>query len=418
MFSPKIEIKKLSKVFFHRLIDTFKVSSPEKLIVSSKDKVVIDNLTLDIHSGEVIGIIGKNGAGKSTLLSILAGVASLTSGTINIIGKVTAVMTLGVGLREDLSGRENIYIDGEIQGKSRCEIDEFIEEIIEFSELIDFIDKPVKLYSTGMKSRLAFAMLVCIEPEILIIDEALSAGDVFFAEKAAKKIKEICRRGKIVIIVSHSMGAIQSMCNRCLWLDKGHVVMDGLPDDVTCAYLEKIKEEDDNVALQHYQDEVSEQIAGASLCLKSVQLKVAGSSYQKKIFYTGDPFGIEILFASANPRGIKKTITECFLKVYIERLDGLLVDYQQIDLCVIKSLELDSTLELSLASLVLNKGIYQLKMEVIENQSVVNRYIRFFEVRNNKMATGGYSLLQYPAEILLINKENCICSDSKELMVK
>lgn len=162
-----------------------------------------------------------------------------------------------MGLREHASGRENIYIDGEVQGKSRVEIDAVIDEIIEFAELGEFIDMPVRTYSTGMKSRLAFAMISCLEPEILIIDEALSAGDAKFSAKATRKIQEICAKGRIVILVSHSMASIQSMCNRCLWIDQGKIVMDGLPDQVCKAYIDAVRSEDEAKLLERFRDEAS-----------------------------------------------------------------------------------------------------------------------------------------------------------------
>lgn len=215
-------------------------------------RYAVDRVSFSIQTGDRLGIVGPNGAGKSTLLQMITGISKPSSGNIEIVGHVTAVLTLGVGLREDLSGRENIYIDGEVQGKSRSEINLIIDEIIEFAELGEFIDYPVRTYSTGMKSRLAFSMLVCIEPEILIIDEALSAGDSVFAAKASQKIREICNRGKIVILVSHSMATIVEMCDRCIWIDQGKIVMDGNPHEVTNAYLESVRKADEALLIEKY----------------------------------------------------------------------------------------------------------------------------------------------------------------------
>ncbi len=288
MPQPRIEIEQLSKVFYSHLSDTFKDQAFNKASLSPEDKVVLDDISFVLTSGETIGMIGRNGAGKSTLLSILAGISKPTHGKLNICGKVTAVMTLGVGLREDLTGKENIYLDGQLQGKSYEEINAVIDEIIEFSELNEFIEKPVKTYSTGMKSRLAFSMLVGIEPEILIIDEALSAGDAFFAEKASKKIREICKKGKIVIIVSHSMAAIESMCTRCIWLERGRVCMDGVPTLVTKSYLESIQEEEQRQELNNVKDShlcVSE---NAQYKILEVDLRCKESEHQQHIFTTKD----------------------------------------------------------------------------------------------------------------------------------
>lgn len=413
MQSPKIEIKNLYKIYFHRMKDTLKESYFTEDNISAQDKIVVNNLNLTFNSGEVIGIVGPNGAGKSTLLSIIAGVTKETNGQVIINGKVTAVLTLGVGLREDLNGRENIYIDGELQGQTRHQIDEIIDEIIEFSELGEFIDKPVKCYSTGMKSRLAFSMLVCIEPEILIIDEALSAGDAFFAEKASKKIKELCNLGKIVIIVSHSMAAIQNLCNRCIWLEQGKVILDGEPQTVTEAYLDKVAEEDNLIELSYLPSELSHHTPSAKWVITEVNLKKDLDNRAQKVFYTKDPFAIEIVMR-------KPKSTDALINCSIHRLDGIMVDFKTVQLAN-DSLSLvepeNFAVVLSLNALVLNKGHYQLNIDLVENEETTNQMIRFFEVKNNRMAQGGVSLLDYPCDIRLITKDKMICSDLKEQMV-
>lgn len=412
MPQPKVDIRHVSKVFHQNVRDALREPHAITKPLSQDDKIALNDINLTFSSGETIGIIGRNGAGKSTLLSIIAGLAKQTEGELVISGKVTAVMTLGVGLREDLTGRDNIYLDGELQGKSRDEIDLFLDEIITFAELDDFIDRPVKTYSTGMKSRLAFSMLVGIEPEILIIDEALSAGDVFFAEKATKKIKEICDKGKIVLLVSHGMAVIESMCNRCLWLEKGKVIMDGEPAEVTKQYLKQVQEEDQKKEFSTYQLPVSHTLPQARYKVHDVWLRSGEKDQNKQtIFYTNEPLSIAV-----------EMIQECSnqgrLQLIIERLDGLIVSFEQYDLDEEDSLdkELLINLEFSLDLLVLNRGFYQLKLDVIERDESTNQFTRFFEVKNKFVAKGGVSLLHYPAEIQLINEEVTICSDLKELM--
>ncbi|RUQ81555.1 ABC transporter ATP-binding protein [Legionella septentrionalis] len=405
----RIEINHLSKIFYHHVSDAFRSDTSAKKPLSLQDKVVLSDINFTIESGETVGIIGRNGAGKSTLLSIIAGVSEQTQGEVIISGKVTAVMTLGIGLREDLTGRENIYLDGQIQGKSRAEMDVMIADIIEFAELSDFIDKPVKIYSTGMKSRLAFSMLVGIEPEILIIDEALSAGDAFFAEKASKKIKEICRKGKIVILVSHSMATIEAMCDRCIWLEKGKVLLDDTPAVVTQAYLKKVREEDQSRELEHMQAEISQIDEKAHYQIQSIALKLAGSDYQQSIFYTKDPFAIEIAVAQTHA-GMAHA------HIIIERIDGLVVAHERYDCKDSEGSKF--LLKLSLPALVLNKGYYQLKVEIHEDNLVSNHFTRFFEVKNERPPKGGMPLLQYPAQIILLNEEVSVCSDSIELITE
>ena len=209
----KMGAQSIMKVCVRNLTKTFQLSrGPFK---------AIDNVSLKIEKGERVGIIGTNGAGKTTMLSIIAGLLEKTSGEIDVEGHVDCIMSLGTSIREDATGRMNIYIDGEVNGKSKEEIDEIIDEIINFSELGTAIDQPVRTYSTGMKSRLAFSMIIYLKPEILIIDEALSAGDTQFGIKASKMMKKICSQGKILILVSHSMNAIKDMCDRCIWMDHG-----------------------------------------------------------------------------------------------------------------------------------------------------------------------------------------------------
>jgi lipopolysaccharide transport system ATP-binding protein len=205
----------------------------------------LQNVSFEIREGERVGIIGRNGAGKTTLLSILSGITEATSGTVEVQGDVHAMLTIGAVLREEATGRENIRLDGAIHGKSTEEIDAHIAEIIAFSELQEFIDRPVRTYSSGMKSRLAFSMGAFVNPDILIVDETLSVGDVFFSQKALQRMKEITRQGRIVIVVSHALGLIDDMCTRCLWLDQGRLVMDDRARDVTRAYQAAVEQADE-----------------------------------------------------------------------------------------------------------------------------------------------------------------------------
>lgn len=207
----------------------------------------LHGVSFEIEEGERVGIIGRNGAGKTTLLSIIAGISEPSAGTVEIGGEVHAMLSIGAVLRDEATGRDNIYLDGAVHGKSKAEIEAHVSEIISFSELGEFIDRPVRTYSSGMKGRLAFAMGAFIEPDVLIIDETLSVGDAFFAQKALRKMREITAKGRIVLMVSHALASIAEMCDRCLWLDQGRLVMDGPPAAVIAAYeaaVEQGNEED------------------------------------------------------------------------------------------------------------------------------------------------------------------------------
>ena len=238
---PRIELRNMTKAYADGVGHAAPRNLPELVTwpvaaARPRIKAAVAGLTLSMEAGERVGIIGPNGAGKSTLLHMIAGIGTPSSGSVIVDGKVTSILTLGIGVREEMTGRENIYLDGELQGKTRHQVDEVIDAIVDFAELGEFIDRPVRTYSTGMKSRLSFAMISHVNPEILLIDEALSAGDAAFSVKATAKIREICARGKIVLLVSHSLGAIRDMCNRCIWMEEGAIIMDGSPGEVTRAY--------------------------------------------------------------------------------------------------------------------------------------------------------------------------------------
>jgi len=201
----------------------------------------VDDISFTIEKGEVCGIIGKNGAGKSTLLKIISGVIPATGGSIKINGKIAPLLELGAGFDTDLTARENIYLNGAVLGYSKKFLDEKYDEIVEFSELKDFMDQQVRTFSTGMMMRLAFSIATLVEPEILIVDEILSVGDAHFSNKSINKMKNMMSGGTTVLMVSHSLKQIKELCNRVIWIEKGKVKMDGNPLDVCEQYENELK---------------------------------------------------------------------------------------------------------------------------------------------------------------------------------
>ena len=196
----------------------------------------VDGVTANIQKGEVVGIIGRNGAGKSTLLKMIAGVLTPTDGEVALHGNIAPMLELGAGFDHDLTARENIYLNGAILGYTRKFLDERIEAIIDFAELREFIDQPVRTFSSGMMMRLAFSIATQVDPEILIVDEILSVGDSHFRQKSEKRMREMMSGGTTVLMVSHVLGQIRSLCDRVIWLDRGRVVMDGDTKTVCDAY--------------------------------------------------------------------------------------------------------------------------------------------------------------------------------------
>lgn len=208
-----------------------------RLNSTSGDFWALRDVSFDVKQGEVLGIIGRNGAGKSTFLKILARVTAPTTGSIKVRGRIASLLEVGTGFHPELTGRENVYLNGAILGMTKKEIDRKFEEIVDFSEVEDFIDTPVKRYSSGMYVRLAFAVAAHLDPEILIVDEVLAVGDVNFQKKCFGKMHSISSQGRTVLLVSHQMNAINRLCNRAVLLNEGKVETVGPASEIIKAYL-------------------------------------------------------------------------------------------------------------------------------------------------------------------------------------
>lgn len=234
-----IKVSNMSKDFklYYDKANTLK----EKIIFWNRSKNdvlhILKNISFEVEKGETIALIGTNGSGKSTLLKLLTKIIYPNKGKIEIKGRLTSLLELGAGFHPDFSGRENIYFNAAIFGMTRAEIDKRIQDIIDFSELHDFIDNPVRTYSSGMYMRLAFSVAINVDAEIILIDEILSVGDQRFQDKCFAKMKELTRQDKTIIIVTHSMDTVKEFCNRAVWLYDGHIKMDGKVKDVVPEYL-------------------------------------------------------------------------------------------------------------------------------------------------------------------------------------
>ena len=203
-----------------------------------KEVEALKDVSFDVRNGTAMGIIGSNGAGKSTLMRAMAGILPPTSGSIEVWGRASTLLALGVGFNNNLSGRENIILGGLASGLSRREVEERAAEVAEWTELGDFIDMPMRTYSSGMSARVGFSVAVHMKPDILMIDEALSTGDAHFREKANAKMAELRESARAMFLVSHGLGSIKEMCNEAIWLDRGKLMMRGEPADVVKAYIE------------------------------------------------------------------------------------------------------------------------------------------------------------------------------------
>ncbi len=259
----------------------------------------LKNISFDVEKGETVGVIGRNGSGKSTLLQLIAGIMPPSSGNIEVNGKVSALLELGSGFDPEYSGRENVYMSGAILGFSREEIDERFDAITEFADIGDFIDQPAKLYSSGMFVRLAFATAINVDPDILLVDEALAVGDTVFQHRCMSKIRDIKEKGKTIFFVSHDIGAVQKLCSRAILLENGEIVCMDKPEKVAEEYFRIVW----NVAKNDKQPENIEKNSEEISNSNNVEIKFEKvSTYDNRY---GNRKGEIIAFALTDEKGKK-----------------------------------------------------------------------------------------------------------------
>lgn len=252
MSEAVISLSHITKIYklYDRPQDRFKETFSLTHKKYSKDFYALRDISFEIRRGESVGFVGKNGSGKSTLLKILTGVLSETSGEKNINGRISALLELGAGMNQDFTGMENIYLNGTIMGIPREEMEKRVDSIVQFADIGEFIHQPVKTYSSGMFVRLAFAVAIHVDPEILIVDEALAVGDTRFQMKCMDKFMEFMQAGKTILFVSHDINMIKRFCSRAIWINEGDLIMDGETDVVTDKYNDFLKS---GLTLEEYQ---------------------------------------------------------------------------------------------------------------------------------------------------------------------
>ncbi len=265
-----IDIKEVSKLYklYDRPIDRLKelIHFPGSSTYA-RDFMALNKITLQVRKGDTIGILGKNGAGKSTLLKIITGVLSETSGYIKIDGTISALLELGAGFNPEYTGIENIFLNGAMMGFNRSEMEKKLDQIVSFADIGDFINQPVKSYSSGMFARLAFSVAISVEPDILIVDEALSVGDTRFQIKCMEHMKKMMEGGTTVLFVSHDINAIRRFCHRCVWIDRGEIILDGDVNIVADAYSDFLKRDYVDAAAykEKSSDKVNQAVIGKSI---------------------------------------------------------------------------------------------------------------------------------------------------------
>lgn len=242
----------------------------------------LQNIDVEIEKGEAVGVLGKNGAGKSTLLKIITGVVKPTSGSVDIKGKISAILELNSGFDQELTGYENIYVKGAILGYKKEEMDKKVQEIVDFADIGEHINQPVRTYSSGMKARLGFAISVNVDPDVLIVDEALAVGDDVFKTKCLRRMSEFRKNGKTIFFVSHSLYTVGSFCTKCMWIKKGKLVDYGPTKEVLPKYENFLKEE-------KAKEEKKKKVEGKSQIDKKAYIEVTNFKFENKgKFETGD----------------------------------------------------------------------------------------------------------------------------------
>lgn len=399
--TPRIELQNVSKTYVSvggavRSLIKNALGIREGAAAHPNGHRALDAITLTLHAGERLGVIGQNGSGKSTLCQVIAGLMPASEGIIKVEGRTTAIFALGLGLREDLTGRQNIGEDARLQGRSRQDLKVALSEIIGFADLGEYIDRPVRTYSSGMKSRLAFSLIIHVDPEILIVDEALSAGDYFFGVKAAKKMREICERGKISIIVSHNMKSIVDLCTRCLWIEAGKVVMDGTPVAVTQAYRDSESRRGTFHLSKQWQVDSESRPIREGAGISRLQMWAPGEASESSMAVVGESAALRVGLRTG---GEGKDLR---VRLQIYKMGGcVVVDETRAVESLVQNVDdrMEWDFSLTMQPVILGPGSYQAVVELMKDDTVMAMRAQPFRVVAKSIQTGGEPILLCPSTV-------------------
>ena len=360
-----------------------------------EDFWVLNDVSFEINQGDRVGIIGRNGAGKSTLLKILSRITEPTRGSITIEGRVASLLEVGTGFHAELTGRENIFLNGAILGMSKAEIKRKFDEIVAFSEVEKFLDTPVKRYSSGMYVRLAFAVAAHLEPEILIVDEVLAVGDAQFQKKCLGKMEDVSKEGRTILFVSHNMAVVQSLCNRGIYLSQGTVAVDDSINSVVNTYLSAIEQ----IKNQDLKERTDRKGAGKARIVKAkIYRDKADGDKIFNVFQVGDPVKFEIEY-EGDCSGI-----ECRFTIYEQQGQPIATfssgDHSALD-CPID--QLNGAFVCAMEELLLMPGRYRINAALSGNREIQDHLegVAFFDVeegniRGRPVVTSSYGYVHFP----------------------
>ena len=372
----------------------------------------LQDVSLRVEAGETVGVIGPNGSGKSTLLKLVAGITKPTSGTVNVKGRISALIELGAGFHPEISGRENIFINGIMLGLSKREVVQKFEEIVEFAELEEFIDAPVKTYSSGMYARLGFAVAIHVNPDVLLVDEILAVGDQGFTHKCLDKFAEFRRRGKTILLVTHSLSLVERFCDDAVWLDSGLIKAVGDPKRVVDAYLSHVENQEeqqleaDDIKTRKMTETSSEPLTTGEASMddmfqvtegrwgsREVEILdvtlVGDDGKSAHVFHSGDRISVRVHINAEKP------VSDFVFGVGLFNADGVCCYGTNTDLEQLVSKEIvgEGTVDFTIDSLDLVAGTYKLDVAVHKRDGYPYDYHRLlytFRVKSRTNDVGIY----------------------------
>ena len=385
---------------FHRRHSTVGGSPSDNTIWSLK------GISFEVKQGEVIGIIGSNGSGKTTLLRILSRITDPTEGYAEIHGRVGSLLEVGTGFHTELTGRENIYLNGAILGMKRAEVKRKFDEIVDFSGVEEFIDTPVKRYSSGMKARLAFAVAAHLESEILLVDEVLAVGDAAFQKKSLGKMSDVARGGRTVLFVSHNMAAVVNLCGRVILLDSGRITQTGPVSEVVQSYLAGVDEGESSIALEDRQDHQGD----GRLRVTRVSL-ADGEGHPVNCLQSGEDAQIILNYQVPSGQELRNTSVSLAIdSVWGQRLCVLQTDYVGGNLAEIGP---EGRFRCSIPQLPLAAGLYLCTIFITVNGVIVDWVINAGRIRVEGGDFYGYGKYPDPQDGLMLIRHTWTHSDNK-----